>query len=148
MIRILKKNIVIPPRYFLNYEEYIHEILEEMVGKNFSHNYGFLKSIMEIKEIENKCVSTSDFSGAIIYSVIFKAEFIKPQTDELIECYVEHNANIILATAEHMKIIVVENEETKNLEVGDKIIIRTKMIDIKTNQDCIKIVGEYVEKTE
>ena len=146
MIKTLKKNILVPPRKFFYYQQFISDELNEMANKNYSDKHGFLQKIVGIKEINNQSVYTNDFTGSVVYSVIFEAEFINPQIGEEIECEIEHNMNIVLAKADNMKIIIVEDDHTKELKVGDKVMINIKLREVSSSCNYIKLVGDYVRK--
>jgi len=51
-----------------------------------------------------------------------------------------------LEKADNMKIIIVEDDHTKELKVGDKVMINIKLREVSSSCNYIKLVGDYVRK--
>ena len=64
--------IKISLRELTNIDEAININIKKIVGKNYKNNYGYLKKINFIQDIETTNVIKNDFSGDIICKVFFE----------------------------------------------------------------------------
>ena len=143
------KNIIIEAKLSLqemtNLEETINIKIEKIVGKNYKNNYGFLKKINYINNIETTNICKNDFSGDIICKVLLNASFINPEIGDIIDCTIKENNNINIATNDILKIVIID--KNLNLNIGEKITIKILAKQMKYNLNYINIVGCIFNKS-
>ena len=126
MYQIDNKDIIIETKLTLqemtNMEETINIKIEKIVGKNYKNNYGFLKKINYIKNIETTNICKNDFSGDIICKVFLNVSFINPKIGDIINCTIKENNNINIAINDILKIVIIDKNLTLN--IGEKVTIK------------------------
>ncbi|SVA12138.1 uncharacterized protein METZ01_LOCUS64992 [marine metagenome] len=131
--------IKITLRELTNIDETIDINIKKIVGKNYKNNYGYLKNINFIQDIETTNIVKNDFSGDIICKVFLNASFINPKVGEIIDCTVKENNNINIAVYDILKIVIID--KNLNLNIGDKVKIKILAKQMKYNKNYINIVG-------
>jgi DNA-directed RNA polymerase subunit E'/Rpb7 len=142
--KIVNTNIVIPPYKLNNYKDYIDKEVKKLENKIYSNDIGYIHKISKIISCDNVDIIKSDFSGSIIYKVIVEVQCFLPKEGEYIDCEVIQNENIVFATKEHLKIIVINTPN--DLKINDNIKIQILCTEIDKNLDFIKIVGNFETK--
>ncbi len=143
MYKIEDRDIVfeikISLKELINIEETININIKKIIRKNYKNNYGYLKKINFIKEIETINIVKNDFSGDIICKVFLNASFINPQIGEIIECTLKENNNINIAIYDILKIVIID--KNLNLNIGDKVKIKILAKQMNYNKNYINIIG-------
>lgn len=149
MYQIDNKDIIIETKLTLqemtNMEETINIKIEKIVGKNYKNNYGFLKKINYIENIETTNICKNDFSGDIICKVFLNASFINPKIGDIINCTIKENNNINIAINDILKIVIID--KNLNLNIGEKVTIKILAKQMKYNLNYINIVGCIFNKS-
>ena len=149
MYQIDNKDIIIETKLTLqemtNMEETINIKIEKIVGKNYKNNYGFLKKINYIKNIETTNICKNDFSGDIICKVFLNVSFINPKIGDIINCTIKENNNINIAINDILKIVIID--KNLNLNIGEKVTIKILAKQMKYNLNYINIVGCIFNKS-
>jgi len=144
MYQIDNKDIIIEEKLSLRemtkMEETINIKIEKIVGKNYKNNYGFLKKINYIENIETTNICKNDFSGDIICKVFLNASFINPKIGDIIDCTIKENNNINIAINDILKIVIID--KNLNLNIGEKVTIKILAKQMKYNFNYINIVGK------
>ena len=137
--RNIEFEIKISLRELTNIDETININIQKIVGKNYKNNYGYLKKINGIQDIETTKIIKNDFSGDIICKVFLNASFINPKIGEIIDCIVKENNNINRAVYDILKIGI--NDKNLDLNIGEKVKIKILAKQMKYNKNYINIVG-------
>jgi len=145
----IDKDIIIEAKLSLqemtNMEETINIKIETIVGKNYKNNYGFLKKINYIENIETTNICKNDFSGDIICKVFLNACFINPKIGDIIDCTIKENNNINIAINDILKIVIID--KNLNLNIGEKVTVQILAKQMKYNLNYINIVGCIFNKS-
>tara|TARA_B110001454_G_scaffold218508_1_gene246673 strand:+ start:3261 stop:3707 length:447 start_codon:yes stop_codon:yes gene_type:complete len=137
--RNIEFEIKISLRELTNIDETININIQKIVGKNYKNNYGYLKKINGIQDIETTKIIKNDFSGDIICKVFLNASFINPKIGEIIDCIVKENNNINIAVYDILKIVIID--KNLDLNIGEKVKIKILAKQMKYNKNYINIVG-------
>ena len=142
---IIQKNIVVPAHKLHIYNEYINKIINTLKNKNYSKEIGYIKNILEIIKIENFSIVNSDFSGSVVFKVTFLVENCNPKIGDIIDCKIIQKTNIILASNEPLKIIIIADKNSDCLNKNDNVKIELLCTEINYNLSYIKAVGKYIK---
>ena len=143
---IIVKDVTIPAHKLHIYKEYIKQELTKLEGKNYSNEVGYIKKIMEVYEIKYNNIVKNNFTGSIVYKVSFLVNNCNPELESELEFEIVHNNNILLASALPIKIIIIEEQELPQLEIGDKVNVLILAKEINYNMEYIKVVGRFLNK--
>ena len=162
--------IKISLRELTNIDETININIKKILGKNYKNNYGYLKNINFIQDIETTNIVKNDFSGDIMCKVFLNASFINPKIGEIIDCIVKENNTINIAVYDMLSECDAARYEWKwdrqkwrwthcdgrcvdgilkisiidknlSLNIGDKVKIKILAKQMKYNKNYINIVG-------
>lgn len=142
----IMKNIKVPSNKLHIYEDYIIEQIKNLEGKNYSNEIGYINKLVNIVKIDNNMIEKNNFCGSIIYRTEFIVEHYNPQIGDKILCKVIQNSNILICEEKILKIIVINEKSTEDLQRGDKIMIKILCKEINYNSNIIKIVGNFISK--
>lgn len=140
------KNIKVPAKKLHIYQDYIKEQIKKLEGKNYSNEIGYINKLIDVVKIENNIIEKNNFCGSIIYKTTFIVEHCNPEINDEIICKVIQNSNILICEEKPLKIIIIDEISTENLQKDDKIIIKILCKEIIYNSGVIKIVGEFITK--
>jgi len=146
---VLTKNVIVPAHKLHIFYEYVERQLEELEGKNFSSEIGYIYEIIELSSVENFRVVRNNFTGSIVYKATFTAEHCIPQVGEEIECsIIFNNGRLIIATTGPLKITILPEKNLPVLAKDDDVIIEILATEVNHGADFIKVVGKFVRTTE
>ena len=146
----ITKSVKIPPQYFHIHKQFITKKLNELEGKNYSNEIGFISKILDIVDIKVNAIIKDDFSGCIVYNVTFDIEHYNPSIGDTFECEIIQSNNVLLAINGPYKIIIIEEQQVneEKLQDGDKVYIEVLCKEINVKSEYIKIVGRFLHKIE
>jgi hypothetical protein len=137
--KIIILQVELTLKQMMNCEENIMKKITKLVGKNYKNNNGYLKQINKIEKINSEKIKKNDFNGNIICDVSVNVDFINPKINDVIECIIKENNNIIIGINDILKIVIVD--QNLNLNIGDKVKVKVLAKQIKYNNNYINIVG-------
>lgn len=143
---VITTKIVVPPHKFQIYKDYIKKILYSYEGKNYSNEIGYIIKIIDITNIKIIDIIKSDFSGNLIYEVSFIVQNCNPNIQDEVDCEIIQNENILFGRNNPLQIIIIADENTNDLNIGDNIKIKILGKEVKYNDEYIKIVGKFIKK--
>lgn len=127
----------------LDIRKVIEKKLNSLTNKNFNEKYGFLKSIKKIIKYNIKNIYKKTFNSKIYVNVIFIGVFLNIKIDDIIECHVTDNNNIIICKKDNIKIIIIDKKE--KVEIGKIVKVKILATQIKYNCDYINCVGKIIK---
>jgi len=142
---VLSKTVIVPAHKLHIYKEYVEKKVRELEGKNYSNEIGFLYKVLEITNIENYRIVKHDFSGCIVYKATFLVEHCNPDIGTQIECSIVQNSNIILASNNPLKVIIISQPGLPDLQKDDKVVVEILAKEINHGAEYIKVVGRFIE---
>ena len=144
----LSKTVIVPAHKLHVYHEYVERKIQELEGKNFSGEIGYIYEIIEISNVENFRVVKNNFSGSIVYKATFIVEHCIPQEGTELDCTILQSNNITVATNGPLTIFIIDEPDLPNLEKGDKVVVLILAKEVNHGADFIKVVGKLVRKQE
>ena len=142
----ITKNITIPAHKLHICQEYVEKELKELEGKNYSSDIGYIYKILDVISIEHSTIVKNNFTGSIVYKVVFKVESCNPQAGDKIDCKIVQNNSILLASLSPLKVIIIQEPNLPKLELGDNVTVQILVTEINHNIEYIKVVARFVNK--
>ncbi len=144
----LEETVRVPSSNFVNYKNYIMDILKKYEKK--CNKFGYIDQILQINDISQGIVYESDFSSDLIFNVKYLALVSNPQDDDIIECNIFQvsNSDIIAKNGPLLIIVLVNSDQRKNFKLneGDKILIKIIATRLIHCMPVIKVVGIFKER--
>ena len=152
---ILQRRIVLKPEYLnKGYEENIEKILRDNIGNRcIKEGYVDGNSIKIMKRTIGEIIN-SDFTGNIVYYIVYSANICNPVNGNIISCkIIKINKLGIQAEEGPLSIIVAkqyheDKDIFKDLKVGDDITIHVIGKRFSLNDTKIEIVGKLTTDKE
>ena len=150
---ILYKKVAIEPRYLnKNIEKYILNNLKlNLEGKCIKEGFVQPDSIKIVRRSVGKTYGC-DFSGNIVYDIVYSAKICNPVENDIISCVIKNiNKLGILAENGPLSIIIAKQYHQdksifKNIEIGDYINIKVLGKKYELNDFKISVIGQIVQE--
>jgi len=124
----------------IDIKKIITEKIESLTNKNFNEKYGFLKSIKKILDFDIKKCSNNNFKSELLITVSFIGLFLYIEKNNIINCRITDINNITIGNYQNIKIMIID-DNTKNLKVGDNVDVKILATQIKLNHNYINAVA-------
>lgn len=149
---LLKRRIILTPEFInKNFEENLKNILISQVGdKCIKEGYVDSNSIKIMKRNIGKTMD-QNFSGNIIFDIVYTANICNPMEGNIINCSVDKiNKLGILANLPPLSIVIAKqyhnNKELfKNLKIGDKIKVVVVDKRYALNGNVIEVIARLYD---
>ena len=150
---ILYKKVAIEPKYLnKNIEKYILNNLKfNLEGKCIKEGFVLPDSIKIVRRSVGKTYGC-DFSGNIVYDIVYSAKICNPAENDIISCVIKNiNKLGVLAENGPLSIIIAKQYHQdksifKNIEIGDYINIKVLGKKFELNDFKISVIGQIVQE--
>ena len=143
----IKDTIVVPPRHITTADSYILNILKKKENK--CTKFGYIKNIDKLIHKSDPIIYELDFSGNLIYNIIYTAYVCDPEINSIINCkiiqiVVEDQFIVAENYPLFINVIIDDNiDELNKLKLNDNIKVEILAKRLNLNNDKIKIVAKY-----
>ena len=138
----LSIEVSIPPHKFHVYNEYIDKHIKQYENIPYNQDYGLIYKILSIDDVNVRNINKNSEKGDVVFEIITTVECFIPRVNDAIPCKIIQNNNIVIATNNIVKIIILEDENFNKLAVDD--IVNIEILCFEINKENIKIVGKYL----
>ena len=150
---ILYKKVALEPKYLnKNVDKYLlNNLRMNLEGKCIKEGFVEQDSINIIRRSVGKTYGC-DFSGNIIYDIVYSAKICNPAENNIIRCVIKNiNKLGVLAENGPLSIIVAKQYHQdksifKNIEVGDYINVKVLGKKFELNDFKISVIGQIVKE--
>jgi len=142
----ITKNVTVPPHKLHINEEYVEKQLQKLEGKNYSSEVGYIYRILDILTVEHNTIVKNNFTGSIVYKVVFTVENCNPQQGDEIDCSIVQNNSILLGSVNPLKVIIIQEPNLPKIDLGESIKVQILVTEVNHNAEYIKVVGRFVSK--
>jgi len=135
--------ILVNIKNLINIKKIIKDEISKLEKKNYYEEYGYLNKIVKILNYEIKHVSKNNFKSEIFVNIRFIGEFINVNNNDIIDCQIIDNNNIIIGKSNKIiKVMIIEND--KNIKIGENLKVCVLAKQIKFNMKYINVVGVII----
>ena len=145
-IKNIEIEMEIHPSQLDRIPQYVKENLQHLEGKIFSQEHGYIRKILPGTKMEFVSLSLNKIFGGIIYKIHFHALCTNPQKDDILECEIFQNENIMFSFSEPMHILLThdETQDISNIKKGDTVLAKVEMFECEKTTNIIKVVARLI----
>lgn len=145
---IISTEILIRPYELHSLTDHISEKLRIWEKQIFSNQYGYIEKILKIESITFISVCYATHDGSMIFEIKFRALCTNPQPNNIIDCIVFLNENIMVGVSGCMHIVIqTDNDDySKSIKKGNKVQVKVIKTSFDMTKNIIRVLGHLVNE--
>ena len=145
---VITAEILINPFQLHAIQDYVDEKLSHLEKHIFSTEHGYIDRILSKKSISfvSTCFATHD--GSMIFEVKFNALCTNPQPNDIVQCIIFLNEDIMVGVSGPMHILIKNNNDdySKSIKKNDKVMVCVIKTGFDIKKNVIRVLANLIQQ--